>query len=71
MIAGRQDIIQFFYEAGFLRSNKMTAWRTIQRWVKRRRIILRHDSNNKPFILEAETRAVKIKQSDVINGEKT
>lgn len=63
---GRQAIIQYFYSIGFLRSNHWSAWRTIQHWKKKGSIIIRHDDNNRPFIIESEVKSRKFKVSEKI-----
>ncbi len=61
---GRQDIINWFYKQGFLRSNDPGVWRTIVKWKNQKKIIVRHDGNNRPFIIEREILLHKLKQSD-------
>ena len=63
---GRSAIIDFFYNLGSLRSNKPTAWRTVQRWKKNKSIILRYDASGRPFIIESEIALQKIKQSEAL-----
>jgi hypothetical protein len=63
---GRNAIIDFFYGMGKLKSNKPTAWRTVQRWIKSKTIILRHDAEGRPFIIESEIVKQKIKQSNAL-----
>ncbi len=63
---GRQSIIDFFFSIGFLRSNDPGVWRTIVKWKKEGKIILRHDSNDRPFVIAAEIKKLKLKQSEEI-----
>jgi hypothetical protein len=63
---GRQNIIEFFYSIGFLRSTNPGVWRTIVKWKKEGKIIVRHDGNNRPFVITKEVMQQKLKQSDII-----
>jgi hypothetical protein len=68
---GRAAIIDYFYSMGFLRSNKITAWRTVKRWEKKELIIIRHDSSNRPFVIEGEIEKQKLYQSEKIISKKS
>lgn len=68
LVVGRKAIIKYFYNLGFLRSTNPCVWRTIVYWQRQGNVILRHDGNNRPFIIDSEIKMQKIKQSEKILG---
>lgn len=67
---GRKEIINYLFSLGFLRSDRLTSWRSVARWKKQGLIKLRHDSAGRPFIIESEVLSLKIMQAEKVEEMK-
>jgi len=59
IVIGRKRIMAFF---------RLKSWRTVQNWKAKKRIILRHMPNGKPFIICFEAVEFLIAYDDILKG---